>query len=567
MAVISKALMGIATRASLPLRPLTWPAAALRCGRFPPRLVPALRQRGVGLLSALLGLVIASIITTGIIQGKLAETQQSAGRLQADLLMQVQDAVNTYTLENYPALQSNLAVTKNGLTLAVGSTDGQSLSPTIANLITMGYLSPGTNPTAYLGGNYRVRLRQEPAGCVGVACNIPGMVYIDQAMTRAGSNEMQGVTVGALMNRVGGDVMVSLNTNPAVLTAVNGANVANPVAGTPAGVVGAKVGFGASGYGQFLTLNDPRDPNFQGGMTVAGTIRSTTGSVGAGNGTSAAGAACSLGEILNSGQIVSRTSTCIRRAFIDGSTGQVGVADATGTPRALLDGSTGHLASYDATGTQRSVMGFNGAGQSIVSSDNLSNTAGTGGIDATGKVKGTSGDITTLNAQQANLANATLTAQALIGAGCTQEGAMAWGLNGTSWTMARCTSGVWGNAGGLSQANAGAACPTEGAAAVSGTGQVLYCSGNQWGYLGDRMGRNVLAESFLVDVNGSVPKPGCLSGSIGSAIYLTPSDEAQKVQYLTRYTIDTGSAWTVKAKNQDNVDVPSKLIAQTYCLY
>ena len=38
----------------------------------------------------------------------------SAGRIQGDLLIQVQEAVNTYALENYPALQNNLPVVKNG---------------------------------------------------------------------------------------------------------------------------------------------------------------------------------------------------------------------------------------------------------------------------------------------------------------------------------------------------------------------------------------------------------------------------------------------------------------------
>ena len=574
MAVISKAL---ASKASPPSRPSFCACAAPGCGRWAQRptnlshrthLTHPSRQRGVGLLSALLGLVIAAIITTGMIQGKLTEAQVNTGRLQADLLNQVKDAVNTYTMENYPALQSNLPVVKNGTTLAVGTNEGQSMAPTVADLVAMGYLSPNTSGTAYTGGAYRVLLRQEPTGCVDVACNIPGMVYIDRPITRPGSTETQGVTVGTLMNRVGGDVLVALNTNPTQLIAMNGANQANPVANTPEGVVGARVGFGASGFGQFLILNDPRDPNFQGALTVAGAIRSTTGSIGTGAGTSAANVACSLGEILNSGQIVSRTNTCIRRAFVDGSTGQVGAADATGTTRALLDGTTGHIASFDATGTQRSLMGFNGAGQSLISSDNLTNTAGTGGIDATGKVKGLSGDITTLTSQQATLANATLTALNNIGQACANEGGLSWAISGGRYVLTRCTANVWSSIGGLPTAATGTACSPNGAAAMSNAGAQLICSNGVWADLMDRMGRYALAASYLVQHGTTVPKPPCASGSTGSVLYLIPQNDTQAVQYVNRFATDNGGSWTVSIFTGTNQPLTNdSMVAQTYCTY
>lgn len=528
-----------------------------------PKSIAAQHQRGVGMLSALLGLVIAGIITTGIVQGKLAEAQLSAGRIQGDLLIQVQEAVNTYALENYPALQNNLPVVKNGVTLPAGNANGQSLAPSIAQLIDMGYLSPGTNTVAYLGGTYLVQLRQEPAGCVGVACNIPGLVYINQAITRAGSTEMQGVTIGALMRRVGGDVLVSLNTNPGVLSAMNGANAPNPVAGAPDGVVGARVGFGAAGFGRFLTLNDPRDPNFQGNVTVAGTVRSTTGSLGAGAGINAAGLACSLGEILNSGQIVSRTGTCIARAFLDGSTGQVGVADTAGTTRALLDGTTGQITSFDAAGVPRSSLGLNGLGQGTITSDTFANNSGTASIDATGRLTATSGDITSLTTQQA-----TLTAINTIGQACTSEGGISWAISGGQYVVIRCTTGVWSSIGGLPSATAGNACSPNGAPAISNTGAQLICSNGVWADLMDRMGRYALAASYLVQHNATVPKPPCVSGSVGSVVYLIPQNDTQAAQYVNRFATDNGASWTVSITTGNRVELTNDyLLAHTYCVY
>lgn len=232
------------------------------------------QQAGFSVLSALLALVIGSIISAGVIEGRQTEAQIRSGRIQGDLINLVKNGANIYAMENYPALQSNLPVTKNGITLAPGTAVGQSMSPRVQDLVAMGYLSPGTSDqaTAADGGIYQVRFRSEPVGCVAAACNIPGELYVDRPIRRPGTAEMNGVVVGAVIDKVGGDVVVSLNTNPAQLTALSGASVPNPVAGSPVGIVGARVGFGASGFGRFLVLGDPRDPNFQGSLSAAGTV-------------------------------------------------------------------------------------------------------------------------------------------------------------------------------------------------------------------------------------------------------------------------------------------------------
>lgn len=526
------------------------------------------QQQGFGVISALLGLVIAAVVTMGVIQGKSAETQVNAGRLEGDLINQIKEAVNAYTMENYPALQSDLPVSKTVLgvpiTLASGTAPGQSMAPTIDNLVAMGYLSAGTRSTASLGGSYQVQLRKEPAGCVGLACNIPGTLYIDQAVTRLGSSEMRGVTVGSLMQRVGGDVLVSLNTNPAVLTAMNGADVPNPLPGTPAGVVGARVGFGASGFGRFLVMNDPRDPNFQGKVTVAQDIHSTAGSVSAGSGTGTAGT-CSLGAILNSGQIVSRAIDCITRVWMDGSTGQIGAADIAGTPRVLLDGGTGGINSMDATGAVRTSIGFDGAGESQITTDNLANNAGTAGLRSNGNLYSTS-----LDTNEANMANASLAAVNPVGSACPREGGMSWSTTGGSYGMVRCTAGVWQATTAMAEGTVGAPCAVNGAVAVSPAGELLICNNNQWTNLLDRVGRMVLASSYMVRHGDVVPAPVCANGAVDSTIYLIPNNEEQATQYVNRFaTRDAATGgWTVSIYNGKLQALTSDLmVAQVYCVH
>lgn len=525
-------------------------------------------QTGFGVISALLALVIGSIVAMGTIEGKHAEAQTRSGRLQGDLLNLIKDASNMYAMENYPALQSNLPVSKNGVTLAAGSGVGQSMSPRVEDLVAMGYLMAGTSAQASLvdGGMYQIRLRREPAACVGAACNIPGEVFVDRPVWRPGSTEMNGTAVAALMDRVGGDVLVSLNTNPAQLTAMSGASVANPVGGSPSGVVGARVGFGASGFGRFVVLNDPRDPNFQGNLTVAGTVTAPTiianTSVGAGTG----GAGCRLGEILSSGEILSRTAACVRRAWLDGANGQIGVADAAGTTRGLMDGSTGEITSRDATGAVRA--GFRYVGPtSEAFADQFTLSSGGAGIRRTGEVYGPSASFQSVTANFASVSGLALNNTVAIGGACVPDAAMGWVMVGGRWTLARCNGGVWDSAGGSVESAVGVACATNGSGAVTAGGEQLICSGGQYVRPADRFGKRIFAESWDVQDGSVVSKPTCVSGSTGAQIFLLAKNEQQASMYVNRYAVDNGGNWSVYFRDGQSNVVSGSFLAKTYCTY
>lgn len=538
-------------------------------------------QRGFGIVSALLALVIGSIVTMGQIQGRQADAQLRVGGLQGDLLNLIKSAGNDYAMENYPALQSNLPVTKNGFTLAPGAAVGQAMSPRVQDLVNMGYLSPGTTDQATIstGGIYRFQFRREPLACVTTACNIPGTLFIDQPVLVAGTGEMNGVAVGAVMEKVGGDVLVSLNTNPALLTALNGANVANPVAGSPPGVVGARVGFGASGFGRFLVMNDPRDPNFQGDLTVAGTVTAGTvtapviisGSIGAGTGIGG----CRLGEIMASGEIVSRSAACVRRAWMDGANGQIGVADAAGATRALLDGNTGDISSRDATGTVRAGFTFQ-AGQSVAFADNvrnnlntaglradgtvfgesLGNNAATAGIRADGTVFGNLGDFNTIRINNT----------AVVGAACADPNTAVWGTVSGVPVLLKCEGGAWTSATGVRVSTAGTACATPNQQGVTSTGVGLICQGGAWMSMVDRMGRFVTAATTSVNHGTIVPKPACGSGGL-ARIYAIPQSIDSSSLYANFLATDNGATWTARITNNTGAALLGSAIAQTGCFY
>lgn len=237
------------------------------------------RQAGFTILSALLALAIGATVTYGQVQGQLTKLQITDGQIEGDLFSRVRDAQNTYALENYPSLQADMPVLKNGITLAFGNTPGQSLAPRVEDLVAMGYLVNGTTPVSNKvpGAIYRVVFNKLPAGCAPLACDIVGDAYIDRPYVRTGTTEANGPSIGAFIERVGGDATVSLTSAPGVLISANQVQTTNPVAGGPAGVIGARVGFGSSGFGRFVVIGDSRDPKLRGGLTVGGVIVTNPG--------------------------------------------------------------------------------------------------------------------------------------------------------------------------------------------------------------------------------------------------------------------------------------------------
>lgn len=557
-------------------------------------------QQGFGIVSALLALVIGSIVSVGVIEGKATEAQVSAGRLQGDLLNLVKDAANNYAMENYPALQNSQSVTKSGLTL----TGAAAYGPTIANLVAMGYLPAGTSAQANLSaGTYRVALARTPAGCAGTACNITGTVYVDQPFRKYGSTEMNGFAIGELMQRVGGDVLVSLPSAPANLIGPNGATAPNPVAGAPAGVVAARVGFGASGFGRFLILNDPRDPNFQGNVTVAGQIRGqdvtannsvvAVNSVGAGTGSSG----CRLGEILANGSIVSRAMNCVQRAWFDAPGGNVVAADTSGNPRAIMWGTTGDFHLRDGAGNATvQLQGANGRiGTNGFSPNDLPPGWGGGVSSWDVAAKGSVGawDGTRVRASMDRNGNMAVydaagnykggfevsnggnraTAEVLRAIGSGSPGAACGAnkvyadvaTNAAGPGLVMCNGSVW-VAVSMVASSPGAWCPTNGSMAVSSSGVSLICQGNQYMSIADRMGKFAMTGTYLVGHGSWLGKPACGSGGTPKIYVVPQAIDAQKL-YINFRAADYGGSWQVLIVDGNGWGRPGNGIAQIGCFY
>lgn len=166
------------------------------------------------------------------------------------------------------------------MTLAHGTSSGQSLRPTVANLRSMDL---GANNALDNGlyknlntATYDIQISKSPAGCTAASptCHVLGLVCLNQPMRSRefAVGEVDGIGLGAYMNKMGGVGGSSLVGSPGTIYGADGSwNATNPIAGTPAGIICARFGFGSTD-GDYLSKGDPRDPDFKGGVTISGTV-------------------------------------------------------------------------------------------------------------------------------------------------------------------------------------------------------------------------------------------------------------------------------------------------------
>ena len=576
-------------------------------------------QRGLSIVSALLALLIGSIVTNGVIQNLKYRDQQDLGFEISKRVNPYRIALNRYISENYPDLQTDQPIVRNGTTIMPGTANGQTMAPTVTDLINLGYLPAGFNtsiPIFDMNAVLVTSLQKAPAGCVGPACEIPGYTYINSPIRR-NLTEPNAVAIGKYRTEIGPDSLISLQGTSAQLTSAQGMSVANPVSGTPAGVVGVLVGWGASDYGQYLVVNDKRNPNFRGELTVKGEIKSETkvsapdivadNSVGAGTGNN--GTDCRLGEILSSGQILSRSATCLTKVAIDpvrasittffdsgtqsvaisgedssitvnrssgvqsirmvGNTSEIVLKNAAGVDRASINGDAGAISLNTATGVK--TVNLNGDTGQIASTDGANNrfqvdntgnlrVRATGGTDKGGfDVSDGSGRVF------GEVVRASLygTKGNPCGSG-KLYGDIA--QNSQSNGLLMCNGSVWvpitsvaGEVNGY--------CPTNDEIGIGSSGASLICSGNKWVSITERFGKRVFFASYLATDGSWIPKPSCQSGTSGSIIILTPKNIKTDRVAVNHYATDYGSSWAVSIVDNLGISVVGESIAQTFCIY
>jgi hypothetical protein len=207
--------------------------------------------------------------------------------LQADGILAIRSAAHKLVMDNYAAYQNAEDIQKNSVViLANGDTAGTSRKPTVANLRALG-LGVDTAPDegiykSLTTAGYDITITRAPVGCetspLGRDCRVSGMVCLNQPLRSRNSavGEIDSVGLGVILGKLAGKGGVSLMGTESIIAGTDGSwQVPNPYAGSPAGIVCARFGWGTEND-DYLRLNDTRDPNFKGGETISGMISGTT---------------------------------------------------------------------------------------------------------------------------------------------------------------------------------------------------------------------------------------------------------------------------------------------------
>jgi type II secretory pathway pseudopilin PulG len=542
------------------------------------------RQSGFAMLDLTLALIISAMMTLAAIQVKLQADRMQIAEIQGGGMDAARKAAEAYASENFRELQNGLPVAKNGVSLNSGTARGQSYAPTVDNLIGMGYLTPGFSEQSAFSntpvpGNYQIRVNRTPAGCEIVSpttCDVTGLVYIDQPIVANGTTEIDGPAITAMLSKVGayGGVTLPMNSDQIIGSGATWQGQ-NPLPGNPAGVVAARFGFNSSGMAQFVRLNDSRDPNLQGKLTVVGDI---TGK--ANVGTSDGVAACLRAAMQADGEIVSRAANCVVRAKIDPNTGTVVVNDAAGTTTVGIDGNNGAVtANRYGAGSGASQITLDGAtGRMTGAVANLTS------LSIPGAACVQEGDIARDNTSAASgllvcrsgryVSTVVAAGGANSGTPCVDEGQLVRNLDPLATGILVCRAGVYRDAGGLKVASAGGPCAPNGAMGQTSSGSSLICQNGVWVDLVGRMGNFAFVAAYEIwlgnawaNQGAAIAKPTCLANGVPK-VYLVPKSDDQ-IGFINRYATDPGGAspWRAYVVDGNNAPVYAVLIAQTYCYY
>lgn len=544
----------------------------------------AAAQRGFLLADLFIYLGLVAIIGIYANQKIVNDIEESLAQGSGVYLQQVASAAQSHILVNFNAYSTNTAV-PGVATL---------LQPTVAELVSLGRLNAGfPSGASAMPTRQTAQINITRTGCPGPGCQVTALVCTTTPVTLGGPNVRFDLasTMVTVQNGTGGQ---SLNGTGGGTIAGPALNSPNPI-GAIEGIVCGSGRVDVGTFDSFVRMNDTRDPNLQGNLTVAGTTN-LTGPTNIGGPLTANGAA----------QLNGNTSvgTCAQILAATGRAGfgctnpndlPAGYAGGVRTPDLVANGRilasdnpaafTGANGNYVFAGLQGGVAEVRTSGRA--QADRLvpsgSYTVGTACLAADAGAIAREAGGTGLVVCRNNTWRTLITFQS-AGAACAPNGAEA--DDGTGAQLL-CLQGTWRPTTNLfAFAAAGSACAQQGATAYeTTTNEMLLCRLNpaggtaRWQRLRDLTSNLMFAQSFEVTdsslgATGVVAKPTCSPAGGMSAvpiIQLIPKIYASSDGGVSAYAVDTGAAWNVFLRSGSggvlSGNPSARAIANTYCFF
>lgn len=212
-------------------------------------------------------MIVSALLFYFIIGQQARSAKTDLAKIQADQLIQIADALNSYTdlyrrdlaaggdLEVDLGEDGTVDATIPEIAPNPPSPEGSKLTPTILNLTEAGLLPPGfINRPVASNGSFIVRLAVEPAGCSAAAndCRIEGYVVINSPITTSANNSdglaFDGDVLGDALSAIGGNGFVTFSPSAKAKLAGGNLDLELDLDGNgsadalPAGLLGMRVG-------------------------------------------------------------------------------------------------------------------------------------------------------------------------------------------------------------------------------------------------------------------------------------------------------------------------------------
>lgn len=256
-------------------------------------------MRGMSLPALALAIATMAILTIGVARQRLTSGLIHSGSALGYSINQVSLAVDNYRGTNLITLTSS--------TPSV-SGFANALAPTVPELIAQNYLTPNVSAAPPGGNGYTISINKMPPGCVGpsATCNVWSQITLNNPLVEADGSALSNDRLSAIVAAIQEPASFSQRPDPTTITGGGGAwTVSNPDPAKRVGILTVVAGLGGTGT-QWLHPGDPRDPAFNGNVTVAGYVKPSAGP----SQTAVAGTACTepTGAIRNDSQ--GRLLTC-----------------------------------------------------------------------------------------------------------------------------------------------------------------------------------------------------------------------------------------------------------------
>lgn len=496
------------------------------------------RQRHRGFTLVEVGIVLAAfaIIAPLLVRLWKINASNQRGYFIGQTMAEVHTAAEDFARKYRTQIIANATGTPTGIAGVVSP-----LAPSLNEFLNLGHLNKSINPAVPRAGDITISYGVAPPGCVPSACSIQILSYINGAVLEPDVDEVAVGVLAKAMETAGSKAGRSDPTNPAQLHGTAGQwSATNPVVGNPVGVLAMLSSSSDIGMDAYVRVQDTRNPDLQGSMTVAGAVTHS-------------GTTTHVGQTTMAAPVVVNSTLSTVGAGSNLTVG--GTANITGRVNAAADVFVQGVVRGDR------IMATGSYAVGVACSDD----------GAIAKRSGAQGVVACLGGSWQSVLTIST-----IGAACAPNGADGQDSAGVKLM---CVNGTYrALSSSMTPATVGDACVVHGQVGYDfSTAQPsqLVCRANpagglaKWMRIQDITTHMVFITAWDVTDGVSVDKPHC---SVATGQTVTPimllrgKSETSSDSGFSRYAIDNGTYWTVVLQDAAGSPLGTGL-AETFCFY